>query len=461
MKTYVKVLALLSVLLALILSIEVVLFFLSKTVYIKIDDTRYERSASSLDLRGKDISLEHYNHLRKELPRCEIRWDVPFQGKRYDSETERIEIRELTMDEVEQLDLLPRLKQVDAEECRDLRALAALRKRRPDCTVNLSVFLGDMRIEEDAEALVLEKKEITADELRDAMGQLKNLKEIYLQDPEIPGMELRAMREEFPQVEITWNKPVMGVEYPEDIEEIDLSNTSPESLEQVESLMAYYPNLKKLTMEHCGFADEDMAVFRERVRSQYKVIWGVQVGEAYVRTDQQGFIPSNSGARVRNEDAGQLKYCEGLIAVDLGHTGTTDLSWVTGTPHLKYLIMGDGNVFNEDVAHLACLKELEYLELFHCPVSDISPLTECTALKDILLSSTYVTNVEPLTKLPNLEHIWLINNGLGYNTRVYLEEHFPNAVIQVGGGSDHGRGWRDMDSYFDMRDVLGMWYMKG
>ena len=61
-----------------------------------IYDAVYEADAESLDLRGTGVSEEHYEQLRAAMPNCEIRWDVPFQGGRVDSNTRELEITCLT-----------------------------------------------------------------------------------------------------------------------------------------------------------------------------------------------------------------------------------------------------------------------------------------------------------------------------------------------------------------------------
>ena len=50
------------------------------------------RELKSLDLRGNEISAGDLDYLRKHLPDCDIRFDVPLGGQVYDSRT-----RELTL----------------------------------------------------------------------------------------------------------------------------------------------------------------------------------------------------------------------------------------------------------------------------------------------------------------------------------------------------------------------------
>lgn len=432
-----------------------------RMTHVKVEGVIYEKKTELLDLRGTDASLEHYRNLRSALPGCVIRWDVPFQGQRYPDDLSEITVTTLTEEDIQMLDYMPRLSHVDATQCEDYEAILSFKAHRPDCQVDYRIHLGDQALEPNVENAEFVVDEITAQDFRDAISYLPNLKAVHFSDPAVPAEDLYALQEEFPQIEFTWDKIVLGKRMGMDTTELIFSGTKVESAQAVEALAAYFPNLEKVEMVDCDVSNEDMAAYRERVRGKYQVIWGVQVGQAYLRTDEKGFIPSNHALRVTNDDLNNLRFCEGLIAVDLGHIGVGNLSWVSGTPHLKYLIVGDGNVRNEDVAHLSQLKELTYLEIFMSPVTDISPLVECTALEDLNLSRSYV-DVKPLGEMTWLKNLWLLGNKTKAEDAEYLREHLPNTRIETGYHSTcHGRGWRDMQSYRDMRDALGMWYMKG
>lgn len=436
-------------------------FLWFRMTHVKVEGQLYKTNTELLDLRGTDASLEHVRNLRSALPGCVIRWDIPFQGERYPDDTAEMTVTTLTEEDIEMMDYMPRLSHVDATQCEDYEAILALKAHRPDCQVDYRIHLGDQALEPNADSAEFVVDEVTAQDLRDAMPYLPNLKAVHFTDPAVPAEDLYALQEEFPQITFTWDKVVMGTRMEMDTTELDFSGTPMDSAESVEALAAYFPNLEKVEMVDCGISNEDMAAYRERVRDKYQVIWGVQVGQAYLRTDEKGFIPSNHALRVTNEDLNNLRFCEGLIAVDLGHIGVGNLSWVSGTPHLKYLIVGDGDVRNKDIVHLSQLKELTYLEIFMSPVTDISPLVECTALEDLNLSRSYV-DVEPLGRMPWLKNLWLLGNKSSAEDVAYLHEHLPNTRIETGYHSTcHGRGWRDMQSYRDMRDALGMWYMKG
>ena len=55
--------------LAILLSIAGGLFFILKDNCV-VDFKLYPKYAASMDLRGEDISIQHYDALRENMPRC-------------------------------------------------------------------------------------------------------------------------------------------------------------------------------------------------------------------------------------------------------------------------------------------------------------------------------------------------------------------------------------------------------
>ena len=87
--------------------------------HVFVADKAYDKALTMLDLRGTGTSLEEYESLRQQLPECEIRYDLPFQGGYYPDDTKELTITSLTAEEVILLDYLPQLTKVDARECQD------------------------------------------------------------------------------------------------------------------------------------------------------------------------------------------------------------------------------------------------------------------------------------------------------------------------------------------------------
>jgi len=430
--------------------------------HIFVEDTVYEKELTFLDLRGTGRSLEYYEQVRSQLPDCEIRYDLPFQGGFYADDTTELTITALTAEEVELLDYLPRLKTVNAAGCTDYEQLLALQARRTDCTVHYTVTIGGEEYPEDTAQLVFQEEQPDIQELMEQLTWLPRMESIFIEEPEAPAAELLALRQAFPQIGIQWNKTAFDVSYPSDVTEIDLSGMILESPEDVVEPLSYFPELEKVIMCKCGsdprtrFDNETMAAFREKMRPEYTVVWSMSIYGIPVRTDDTYFMPIKYGvSEVHDYQLEQLIYCEDMLCVDLGHMAVRKLDWVTGMPHLKYLIVADGPLVY--IEPLSTCKELVYLELFDTHISDYTPLLGCTALEDLNVADTF-GDIMVFKDMPWLKNLWINRNGVTQAEHDELQAALPNTRIESKHGFITGNGWRQIDNYFKMRDLLGMPY---
>ena len=76
-------------------------YFWYQNNHIFVEDAVYPINAKTLDLRGQDISFEHYNAVHSQLPQCQIYWDVPFQGSKYPNDTVDLIVSSLTEEDVQ------------------------------------------------------------------------------------------------------------------------------------------------------------------------------------------------------------------------------------------------------------------------------------------------------------------------------------------------------------------------
>ena len=423
--------------------------------HVFIDDVVYDKEITALDFRGAGVSLEHYEKVRQAFPDIAIRYDVLFQGQRYDDDTRELTITSLTEAEIGLLDYLPELEWIHAEGCRDYPQLMALRQRRPDCKITYTVTLLDRDYEDAAEEMVFSGAQPEYGELAEALKLLPDMKTVHFEQPAMTGTELVQLREDFPDIQFTWVKDALGETYSDDVTEIDLSGRKDLTLEQVEQELSWFPDLEKVVMCNCGFDDDTMAAFREKMRPHYKVVWSVMIYGLEVRTDDTYFMPVKHGVKVANYQVQRLRYCEDMICVDVGHMPVTQLDWVTGMPHLQYLIVADGPLLY--IEPLSTCKELIYLELFMTEVSDFTPLLGCTALQDLNVSETN-GDVMVFKDMPWLQNLWINCNGVTKREHEELQAALPNTRIESQHGLVNGNGWRDVENYFKMRDLLGMPY---
>lgn len=491
------------------------LIFFGNT-HIFLEGRVYPRNAASLDLRGKEISVSHYEALRARLPDCEITWEVPFHGSRYSQNTQAITVTRLSDEDIRVLDYLPMLKTVSAENCRDYPQLAALQEHRPDVQVRYNVTLGGASYPQDARTVTLPSVtdadigllpylpelesihaeactdlnqlqklwqarpdchvyyfvpiagnncdadaaalELTGVSFREVSQQLiyfPRLEKVSLYNPAGTAEELRAMLDAYPDIAFFWQMDILGITASSDDEEIDLSGQSLDSPEPVKAAMAYFPNARQVTLCDCGMDNETLAAFREEMRGQYKVVWSVEVGYLTLRTDETCFMPGKYGFGLMDSWAYNLRYCEEMVCIDVGHKPITHCEWVRFMPNLKYLVLVDTLV--TDLTPLTGLEHLVFLEIFLTDITDYSPLVTCTALEDLNLSYDY-GDPEPIKQMTWLKRLWWAGCPISEEE---FHQYLPDTEMMFLRISSTGTTWREGQNYYDMRDMLGVPYMIG
>ena len=355
---------------------------------------------------------------------------------------------------MQRLSYLPDLKTVDGTQCRDYARMQQLQQDRPDLAVSYAITVGGTVYPTDTQ--VLEAANASYAELEGAISVMPQLTEINLTDPVATGEELVTLRENHPELTIHWTVNIGSASYSDDAQEVDISGTTMETTETAKAYAAYFPELTKLIMSDCGIDDETMAQFREEMRDQYKVVWTVYfTKKCKARTDEESFMPIKQGEwYFQDHDVGPLKYCEDMVAIDIGHSRVRDISFAAYMPHLKYLILADTDV--RDLTPLSNCKELVWLEVGWDAIESYEPLLGCTALEDLNIGRTFA-DPAPIYQMTWLKNLWCmeISGATQYGWRMAL----PNTHI-VGKGNDVvAYGWRRLPNYYKMRDALGMYYM--
>ena len=496
-----------------------------------IDFQLYPKNAVSMDLRGQDISIDHYEALRQKLPGCKILWDVPFQGEKLSSDTTVITVDTLTEEDVSALACFPKLETVHAENCRDYDSLLRLRKAYPNVTVSSRVTLDGTEYPADTDTVELRTaspenlellpfltelrtviadggdapqdfselsryceeeglnfrlhigeelvdanvQELTVEGIADAdlslLGSLPNLKKLHMVDPAADPAALTALSAAYPDMDISWEVHIGDSVFQSTDTEVDLSQTVVTDIAEVEKQMAYLPNAEKVIFGLCGrdnpdwgnskakvaacdIENEDMAAYRDRVRDKYKVVWTVRLGPSIaLRTDKDNFMPNHFGVgRLFDDYAYNLRYCEDMVCLDVGHMTLTDISFVEFMPKLKYLILAWTEV--QYIEPIRSCKNLIWLD--NSCIRDYSPLVDCTALEDLNIGKTFC-DITPITKMTWLKNLYMIfcDGGKAWQCTQAL----PDTHVVANGDATVGGGWRRLPNYYDMRDCLGMYYM--
>lgn len=476
----------------------------------------------TLDARNCDLTREQYEQLHEEFPNCEIIWDVPFQGSHYSSRTEKLTVSALTGEDLKMLEYFPELKSVDAWDCEDYDALIQLQQRRPLCKVFYDVSLAGKTWDCDVEQLELENVDLQEleerlqylpkvhtmhltgelprmsalqkvldqypsvsvswdvdlgnvvldldatklsfsdisdqdpEEIAKLISYLPALEEVDMMGYDVPVETVAMLARENPNVKFLCEVQIGPFTFSSDAVEIDLSGHVFDDVAEVEAVLPCFYNLEKVIMCNCGIPSEEMDALNKRYED-IRFVWSFWIDHMEVRTDAIYFMPRKYELQCGDESIQDLKYCEDMVCIDIGHAlSVTHIEWAANMPNLKYLIIADTGV--KDLTPLSNLKNLVFLEIFLSQVRDYTPLLGCTALEELNLCYTY-GDIEPLTRMTWLKRLWIGNNWRAYEYKDAFAQNMPDCEINMKTPSSTGQGWRKTHNYFDMRDILGMFYM--
>lgn len=480
-----------------------------------------------LDVTKAALTADSFRAIQAAAPGCHIRWSIPIGEDRYDSAAREIQVTDFSPAEVECFAFFDDLRQVDGRECVCYDALLALQKTMPGVSVLWNVPLDGNCFDQDTETLTtganvgelmeylayLPKLETVTVDSDLTAGEQAALMDKYpgvifdwnvtlcgesfrstateisfagriLTETELQEIETNARRffqlevidltgcgsdserlmalREAAGVEVGWEFNLLGVTVSSLAEEIDLSGIRMTGTLGLESYLPCFSRLEKVIMCDCGLPDETMDQLNKKYEN-IRFVWDVYIGSGALRTDAIAFFSSDYGEPDDRELA-KLRYCTDLLVMDLGHRGVTDLSFVEGTPHVKYLILTNTPV--TDLSPLAQLQELETLEAVSSQITDLTPLLECESLLDLNICAYVPTGsgeamTEVLVQMTGLERLWFSTFQLDDEQQQRVVEALPNTEIYCSDNkvSCMGGLWRYHERYYSMRDLLGMYYM--
>ena len=510
----IKILLMTLLILTVLLSVVLGLFWHMRS-YVLVDMQFYPRDIRQLDLRDQKISIRHYEKLRRRIPECEIQWNVPFQGTAVPCDAKAVTVSRLTKQDIRVLEYFHRLEKVNAQQCTDYAVLRELQDRRPDLQVEYFVRIGSENYPSDVkqvsldpvtpealslltylsevrevlccgggrsavaqlrdycqenrlEFLILLGKEAVSPDTRrvtaeavtgeqaDLLEFLPELRQLHIRQPKASAERLLELKKSHPELELTWERKIYGQTVSSAAEEIDLSGVKNIKLEELEREMAYFPEVELVFLGECGLDNELLAESRDRVRDRYKLVWTVSCGSKLkTRTDATTFMPVREYVYYFNdEEAYNLRYCEDMVCIDIGHMSIHNIDFVQFMPDLEYLILAHTQLqYIEPIRHC---KNLRFLELDWTPLRDLTPLKDCTALEDLNLGKVYA-DFTPVGEMTWLKNLWMVECST--QARYEMTQALPDTKVMVTGAATVANGWRKLDNYYKMRDLLGMHYM--
>ena len=435
-----------------------------------IEMLAYARQLETVNAEGC-ADYETLALLRQQRPELDVNYSIAFSGGNYSWDVETLLLNTVSQEDIHLLPHLPNLKTVVLDSgSYDVQTVEAFRGAVHNAGLQFAVTIGGAAHLDTETALVISN--VTDEDLQ-LLQFVTALETLELHDPKAEPQQIFALRESLPNVAVTWDVTLGDQTFDETVTQVDLTAVEVTDLAEVEQKMQYLPNLEQVTFGVCGvdkpewgnsrskltaspIPNEDMAAYRDRVRGQYKVVWTVRLGPSIaLATDKDNFMPNHFGVgQLPDSYAYNLRYCEEMVCLDVGHMTLTDISFVEFMPNLKYLILAWTEV--QYIEPIRTCKNLVFLELDNSCIRDLSPLVDCTALEDLNLGNTFC-DVTPILGMTWLKNVYFID---GSPASAYkFSQAVPTARVVASGNATVGGGWRRLQNYYDMRDCLNMPYM--
>ena len=235
---------------------------------------------------------------------------------------------------------------------------------------------------------------------------------------------------------------------------VDFGEVIVTDLDALEAFLDQLPALRSCDM----FATTVTADWCEALTARYPDVdfgWTISFADHTIRTDATAFSTLHmSGAATHSAaQISAVKYCRKLRALDFGHNGVDDISFLTELPELRVLIIACNRV--TDLTPLASLQHLEYLELFSNRVTDLSPLAGLEHLTDLNLGYNRIRDFSPLYGMKSLKRLWMFHatttstdsdGKIDKAVLKALREALPDCQINATSKPTAG-GWRDHPHY--------------
>ena len=423
------------------------------------------------------------------------------------------------------LEQYPNLQRADLSGSTDYAAILAYQQAHPEVQVRYTVNLGGVWADSETESLNLPAGSYQLDALREGLAWLPNLSSLTLEELSCAPEEIAALRQENPDKDIRYSVRLLDTLYPDDIQSLDLSLLEPEQVEEAAAALALLDELQEadltdengenrlglaelrmlqearpetlfryrtklfgkeistedtrieyvrvsignegeeqlreilpcltrceyFLLDDCGLDNEVLARLREDF-PQPKIVWRVHISYLNFLTDVKiihlTFLLTNQNAQV-------MRYCNEVEYLDIGHNTISDITFMGYMPHLKYVILSYNNV--SDLSPLSNCKELEMLELYQClSLKDISPLAECTSLKLLNVSWCNIKDISPVFGLKNLERFYCIwNYEIPQELMDQAFQELPDCWITFEQNVSKNVGW----SFDAAGGIRAQWYL--
>ncbi len=417
----------------------------------------------TVTLTAPALTPDEYRELCDRFPGVVLNCDI-----RLGEQTAALDCTALDLSEYDDwadvLSLFPALKTLELGDVSPL-AVQIVRSESEDLDVTFR-FRGQAVSKETTELDLSNAPVPTAAELDAILSLAPQLETVRIADPDEAALkELIAFNPREKGVDVPCTVTVLGEAFDTGTEVMDFGSriiTDEETIE-IERILPIMTRLNEIDLYEAKLSQETMdRLFDTHPDIFFGWTFGIWNDYFIVRSDATAFtsgtgMPGFHNGLLTEDDYRNLRYCKGLMALDLGHNGIKNLEFLRNWPHLRVLILADTRV--TDLSVIAELKDLQYLELFLTTPVSYEPLTHLPNLLDLNLCHTkaegkkYRSDEEImlLTQIKSLERLW-ISKTLTADQAKMLREGLPGVEFDFSSNGSTDKGWRTHPRYFIMRE---------
>lgn len=397
-------------------------FFLT---HVFIHGQFFPKNAEQYDLTDHTLTSEEYHEICERFPKSQILWTVPFQGNGYPMDTTSVAVTTLTEAEAEYLDLFPDLQLVDGTACEDVSALIYLQQRRPEIEVLYRVSIGNQKYDMKTQEITVIDSDIDA--LREVLPKLPQLHTVTLRGA-LPEPEAIAnLISAFPETAFHFTLEKWGQQLPQDIENLDLSD-SQVSREELDRYLPLFSHLKEVNLKGTSLTDTETKALATRFPDIF-FLDTLEIAGKEFSTDVTEIDISGCAITPKEVEA-SLAFFPKLSKLIMSDCGIDDETMDTlNQRHPEVSI-----VWTVQIGRDAVRTDAKYFypagssDLGLPNDEDLTKLRYCTELIAIDVGHSRATNCEWAKYLPHLKYLILADTNIsdlsplsGLKELIYLE----------------------------------------
>ena len=451
-----------------------------RETHIFVEDAVYAKNSEVLDLRGTDISREHFDSVHAQLPDCQILWDVPFQGTLVSSDTTAFTLDYLHKSDIEMLAYFPGLQTIDATQCTDYALLEQLTAAYPNVEVTYEVSIGSRNLAPNVTELTLKPEDFDYQILMTNLAFLPEVTSIRFEETTLSLEEISAVADAYPNISTSYSVLMAGNIYEMDTTEVNLSALTSENIDSVLAQMVMLPAITSIElMDDSGNSNLTLLDVQklQEVRPDTIFHYSFELFGKTLSTETERVEFANQ--KIGNENLDLLRQAldvmdkctyvlldncrfsnKALAELRDDYRDRTKIVWrvwfgegscLTDAEVIRSTFdLVDDNchdlVYCEDVRFIdfghneyldACefvrgMPNLEFIILSGAPIKDLSPFENCKKLKNLEIAFChYITDLSPLVNCESLE---MINIGATQVTDLSPLDDLNITMLMASGG---------------------------